>query len=644
LLAWLIADSATAFGWGSGGGGECAKALLQTLVEIQTLDRSCFEGDRMYMCSRSSAFQLTRTLTVGLEKGREEVIEGFFRVDGGVALLLDYLEAVLEDEEAEKKERKLALQCLRSLVAAGGTGTRAAGLTIAVGDVLLRSERFLRARECLKIQIFVLERAARSMEAVTLEAHGMGLWLGFLRLCKDGGAEKDIEMYLEGLLICANVGGVAVLRDLMVPHFISTQLSIIGRKRLVEIERLRKEEEKKKRVEEDERRKANRKKKAEEAAKAASFVLGDRVDGKFEINSRDRWFPGVVLGVEAGVYKVLFDDGEFKRMEIVQVRKSKNRKAPPAKTLEAIEVVKGGGCWGEEEVVVVEEVVEVAEEEVANVEGDPVAKEEAAAAEDDDEVMSIASMTDPINGDGDLLDESESGIFLSIPTTLPLKKEPGATLTSNIGGIGGTDKILPLMLSLPNLPTRGGDDGEGEGDRSSLFESFSDSNLRLLVKIALKATAAGGRRLYNDGKTLENLATNVVPAQFFQVEEVDLHGGMGEGEVRLMKMLGRLTLDGQQIDESRIEKLANIGAGNFGFVKVMEVGEKKVALKCIPTKPKSNNQISASTNMQNVFMEITALEACGGVNVMDMVGYGVVGDYYVIASEFCCGGNLLSWR
>ena len=459
IYAWLIADAARVEG--KIGGGDYVKELLQMLVEIQTLDRGCYEGDKMYMCSRCGAFQLSRAITIGLGEGGEDVLEGLFKVDGGLVVLLDYLEAVLDDKEAEKKEVEVALECLKGLVRVGCQSEKGQGLVVAVGDIVLRSERGM-LKHVLEVQRKVLESTMGSMEAVTLETHGMGLWLGFLRCCKNGGGDEKIGLYLDCLLLCARAGGLRVIMDLRMPHFISTQLSIMGKKRIVKLEEKRKEEIELRKKREEEERKAERKRKAEEAAKAASFCLGDRVDGKFEINGRDRWFAGVVLSGEGGTYRILFDDGDFKVMDIEGVRKSKNRKSPPEGSLEAIELVRGGGVYGEPAAVILEEEGGEGEEEGGE-EGEVNDNLEA----NDDDMISMASMTDFAGGDP--LDESESGIFLSIPTTLPLKPKVGAASVSKLGGAGNVGS-LPRLLSLPNLPVRGGGRGGGrrEGRKFSL--------------------------------------------------------------------------------------------------------------------------------------------------------------------------------
>ncbi|GMH59089.1 hypothetical protein TL16_g02757 [Triparma laevis f. inornata] len=73
------------------------------------------------------------------------------------------------------------------------------------------------------------------------------------------------------------------------------------------------------------------------------FEIGARVDGKFDINGRDRWFAGVVLGVEGDEYDVLYDDGDYGQgTGKDSVRKSKNRKAPPEASVVAIAEGKAG--------------------------------------------------------------------------------------------------------------------------------------------------------------------------------------------------------------------------------------------------------------------------------------------------------------
>jgi hypothetical protein len=148
-------------------------------------------------------------------------------------------------------------------------------------------------------------------------------------------------------LACGGPSFPPNVQSLHVLDFLSRGLEgAVGRARAAErkakAEKAREEAEEAARREEEERRK---KREAEEARRReVVYELGQRVDGRFEINGRDRWFAGIVLLVESESVCVLFDDGDYKQgATSMDVRPSRNkRKPPPQASLEALEAAKKG--------------------------------------------------------------------------------------------------------------------------------------------------------------------------------------------------------------------------------------------------------------------------------------------------------------
>ena len=660
-------------------GFELVKELIQMVCQIQTLDKSAFHSDKMHSFSRISAFQLTWALKVALDREQrgngEKILDAFFGIDGGTALsiLFNYFEGVLEewsdgdqtsaDRRGPESELNHALECLSLFIRCccrcqpAHSSAKARSMLNAIGDIILRQQKSIHSFELLKLQRELLRAQPSYMHSASTEAHATHLWLGFLKCCRmlnrSESGEEQMHVTLACLLGLADHAPFpTIINDLGMVNFIASELEYLiqGRKAKAAAAAAKPNGQ-------GEAGKSRSKSKSKEQNRKTAtpdnnetsrpFDLGARVDGKFEINGRERWFPGVILAAdeksESRKYDVLYDDGDYKRnVDGGSLRISKNRKQPPEDSLAAIKVVKEGGLFYAKN-----------QSEAANAQSPQSPVLQKAAAEVLTVVSPPAASAAFDCDDLDPLDESESGLFMSIPTTLPLKDD---LLASH--GASSRPKVPSLPTLSLSAPTTGEDGVNGRSEqRSSLLENVSERNIKMLICLLLRATTQGGngRVLYDEGAGLTALAKSIIPSGLLTSagggEDFLRNSGLssGAGETRLLKMLSPLKVDGEDgEDDAALRSLETVGIGNFGFVKLLKGSagrEGDSAIKLIPKKPKSDNHTTMSANVKELYAEISALQSCkGAANVVQLVDYGTAGDFLAVVTEYCGHGNMLSWR
>ena len=316
------------------------------------------------------------------------------------------------------------------------------------------------------------------------------------------------------------------------------------------------------------------------AVVTVAFEIGARVDGKFEINGRDRWYAGVVLGVYAGCekYDVLYDDGDYGQGTTGDcVRKSKNKRSLPEVSVEAIEAAKKGAKH---------------EKHVDEVEGGLGEEEEELEISVADSLADVSTTSDR-----DQLEESD-GIFMSIPSTLPLKPKEA---TEARGG------ALTKSLSLGNLrvgrsfmvggKSAGGGDAKGAGGQT-WSKGFNEENKLLMVGLFARVVAASKTSSIEKLKVVLSRAKGLdIPAD--------------EATKTLLKILRPISAD---LEESLKKQSGGelLGTGRFGVVKNV-AGQAWKVIDCS----------SAIVDVKAVVAEIEALKAmASNEHVLEMFGYG----------------------
>jgi len=336
-----------------------------------------------------------------------------------------------------------------------------------------------------------------SFPAPLLDAMCANMYFDFLKRCKEmrvlenelgpggGAGGRDVRAELHGLLVSLfRLGGKHEL-PMHVVGFIAKEVESCVEQRRDREKKEEKERKEKERVEEKERARLEVERKDQER-KEMKYELGDRADGKFDINGRDRWFAGVVVGIVGDTYCILFDDGDYKQgVGAEGIKKSRSRKAVPEESLEAVRKGREGLFHEKhklEEEVEEEEVVAVAEDELGELGGGGHDEEEG-----------------EFGGDFDPLEESDTGMFLAIPTTLPMRSGNAPTIgirSLGKGEGGGGGAKLPRVFSLPNLPVRTSlsvQQTERVEYRYSPFSSFDDELLEAALGVLVRGLTGGGR-------------------------------------------------------------------------------------------------------------------------------------------------------
>lgn len=417
-----------------------------------------------------------------------------------------------------------------------------------------------------------------------------------------------------------------------------------------------------------------------------TFEVGARVDGRFEIGGRDRWFPALIFereyenGYPVDSYCVLFDDGDYKQnFKADDLRASKNRKAPPELHLQFLDDAKTGSRHKSHVVAVVSSAEDPAESLEL-----PITDDLLHLGDDADLVGPSSLDSDDSGVEGGLFDESESGVFLDIPTVIPLSNKSRFNQSPSLENIGetgispigcptaGTVASLPRSLSLPNLGAVGRSMSLSSltapspasfdvATFPSAFQNASSSCRAAGLALILRALTLGGdgngvyprsssQRDFDSWTPLK--ALSAVLSQVSRVEEREgefvkdiitcLHP-MREGERRLLKVLSPDMFDVGKLDIALLASAEVLGSGAFGVVKKCKWKNQIAAVKILPRTNKQN----AALGIESLYSELSALERCKAANItgaMTLYDFGVSGDQFLIVSELCACGTLGSWR
>jgi serine/threonine-protein kinase len=677
VIAWLLVER---FKLGLEGIeiGESFKVTVILFLQVWELDRKEGGSYDMHRCGRSTAFQLLRAINLLMVTESSESaavkLEALYSVDGSEHALLEYAENVFEevDENSVQHEVEVVSTFLAGLLkicSSAENSEDARETTLAISNLVSRQHKKRRSQNVrghlLRLQCGVFaEHTALEMRWPTplLEAMCSSMYSDVLRGCKEirtltnnGRTEKGSGLQ-EGELDAPGreIGGLfralfrmcggnefpSSMTDLHILGFVAKELECA-----VEQNKKRKEKEAKEKVE---RERAEKERAEEERKRSMVYALGDRVDVKFDINGRDRWYPGVVLVDEQPEYCVLFDDGDYKQnLTCEEVRKSKNKRQPPAASIEALEMAKKEEGWHHSK-----HVVKVAE---AVVEADEEMLEEGEELLDGDLEESFGS------GTFDPLDESDTGMFLAIPTTLPMKSSLNVP-TIGIRSLPKEDSEkqgLSRGFSLPNLPVRtslsGAAGGGGGGDRYSPFSCFDSGVQEVALALLLRGLTKGGKSNFVFPRQTSVEDISVVAAWSPLVATSNIVRAMGgeavrrvmellkfEGEKRLLQMLvPPVAVEGMNVgkDDGTLGSYATLGSGNFGDVK--RVGDG-MAVKVMP---RNTSRCDVGATLHALYGEISALQKCAGCKgCIQMVGFGSVGEFLWIVTEFAEGGNLRGYR